>query len=216
MSRPASVFRSRVIDLVRPLRQERGSQVAPVKRTVGAALAALIGLVRMLDLDHVGAQHRELVGRKGAGQHMGDVDDADTFEGSRHAVGSSRGMNQKSPSGRVLTGPAPRRGQARTPHNRARPERQRRRRADRRRAPDVPRPVRASGVAEIVANCPGPVQQRTSQPSISALMKSSRSSRSAATTASRVVRATISCATVSQRSPVYRDGPGQSQGRRDF
>ena len=66
--------------LVRALRQERGAHVAPVERPVGAALAALIGLVRMLDLDHIGAQHRELVGRERASEHMGDVDDPDALE----------------------------------------------------------------------------------------------------------------------------------------
>ena len=47
-------------------------------------LAALIGVVRVLDLDHVGAEHRQLISREGAGQHMGDVDDSDALKGSGH------------------------------------------------------------------------------------------------------------------------------------
>jgi hypothetical protein len=41
----------------------------------------------MLDLDHVGAQHRQLIGRERAGKNMGDVDDTNAFERSRHCRG---------------------------------------------------------------------------------------------------------------------------------
>ncbi len=58
--------------------------MAAVERAVGAAVAALVGLVRVLDLDHIGAEHGKLIGGKGARQHMRDVDDADAFEGSGH------------------------------------------------------------------------------------------------------------------------------------
>ena len=68
--------------LVRRLGQERGAHVAVVERLVGAAAAALVGIVGMLDLDHVGAQHRELIGRERPRQHMGGVDDPDTLERS--------------------------------------------------------------------------------------------------------------------------------------
>jgi len=49
-------------------------------------LAALVGLVGMLDLDHVGAQHRQLVGREWPRQHMRDVDHPDALERSRHCA----------------------------------------------------------------------------------------------------------------------------------
>jgi hypothetical protein len=38
----------------------------------------------MLDLDDVGPEHRQLIGRERAGQHVRDVDDADPLEGSGH------------------------------------------------------------------------------------------------------------------------------------
>ena len=59
-----------------------------VERLVGAAAAALVGLVGMLDLDHVGAEHGELVGRERPGQHVRDVDHPDALERSRHPVSS--------------------------------------------------------------------------------------------------------------------------------
>ena len=40
----------------------------------------------MLDLDHVGAQHRELIGRERPRQHMGDVDHPDSFERPHRAL----------------------------------------------------------------------------------------------------------------------------------
>src|SRR5262247_4344141 len=36
----------------------------------------------MLDLDHVGAQHGQLIGRERPGQNVGDVDHPDAFERS--------------------------------------------------------------------------------------------------------------------------------------
>src|SRR5580704_1242538 len=38
----------------------------------------------MLDLDHVGAENRELIGRERPRQHVGDVDDADALERTGH------------------------------------------------------------------------------------------------------------------------------------
>ena len=66
--------------LVGALRQERRAHVAAVEFLVGAGAAALVGIVGMLDLDDVGAQHRQLIGRERPGQHMGDVDDANSLE----------------------------------------------------------------------------------------------------------------------------------------
>src|SRR4029077_20795961 len=85
--------------LVRPLGQERGPHVPSVERAVGAALAALVGLIRMLDLDHVGAEHGQLIGGERTGQHMGYVDDADAFKRPRHAAYSLLGTNRRLVSG---------------------------------------------------------------------------------------------------------------------
>ena len=56
-----------------------------VQGTVGAAITALVGIVGMLDFDHIGAEHGELISRERAGQYMGDVDDANALERSGHA-----------------------------------------------------------------------------------------------------------------------------------
>ena len=62
-----------------------------VQLAVGAGAAALVGVVGMLDLDHIGAQYGELIGSKRAGQHMGDVDDANSLEGSGHELAPTAG-----------------------------------------------------------------------------------------------------------------------------
>src|SRR5581483_11372817 len=71
---------------VRSLRQKAGAHQGSVQRPVGAAVAALVGVVGVLDLDHVGAEHRKLIGRERPRQHMRDVDDADTLERAGHSV----------------------------------------------------------------------------------------------------------------------------------
>ena len=71
--------------LVGTLRQEAGAHVGVVQHVVAAGIAALIRVVRMLDLDHVGAHQPKLIGRERPGQHVRDVDDADAFERTRHA-----------------------------------------------------------------------------------------------------------------------------------
>ena len=63
-----------------------GAEPRAVERLVGPGAAALVGLVRVLDLDHVGAEERELVGRKGTGEHVGDVDHPDAVEGPNLVV----------------------------------------------------------------------------------------------------------------------------------
>jgi hypothetical protein len=70
--------------LVGGLRQKRGTHVTAVERLVGPIGAALIGLVGVLDLDHVSPQHGQLISRKRPRQNMRDVDHAYAFEGSRH------------------------------------------------------------------------------------------------------------------------------------
>ena len=50
--------------LVGSLREEGRAHVAAVERLVGTGAAALVGLVGVLHLDHIGAQHGELIGGK--------------------------------------------------------------------------------------------------------------------------------------------------------
>jgi hypothetical protein len=71
--------------LVRGLGQVLRAHAAAVEGAVAAAAAGLIGLQGMLDLDHLGAEQAELIGGERAGQHMGEIDDADALEGSGHA-----------------------------------------------------------------------------------------------------------------------------------
>src|SRR5262249_55873638 len=70
--------------LVGSLRQEGGARVAAVGRLGGAGPAALVGLVGVLALDHVGAEHSKLIGCERSRQHMRDVDHPDALERSRH------------------------------------------------------------------------------------------------------------------------------------
>ncbi len=55
-----------------------------VQHLVTAGIAALIRIVRMLDLDHIGTHQPKLIRRERTGQHMRDVDDADALERTRH------------------------------------------------------------------------------------------------------------------------------------
>src|SRR5262249_16801568 len=70
--------------LVGGLGQKGSTKLRAVERPVGAVATTLVGIVGMLDLDDVGAQHRQLVGRKRSRQHVRDVDHPDAFERSRH------------------------------------------------------------------------------------------------------------------------------------
>src|SRR5262249_24740963 len=63
--------------LVRGLREEPGAHALLVEDTVAARVAALVVVVRVLDLDDVGAQQGQLVRRERASQHVRDVDDLD-------------------------------------------------------------------------------------------------------------------------------------------
>jgi hypothetical protein len=72
--------------LVGGLGKKRSPELCPVERLIGAVAATLIGLVGMLDLDHIGTQHCQLVGRKRSRQHMREVDHPDAFERSRHRL----------------------------------------------------------------------------------------------------------------------------------
>src|SRR5262249_48652165 len=66
--------------LVRCLREKCRAHVSTVELFVRPGAAALIGIIRMLDLDHVGTQHCQLIGRERAGQHMGGVNYTNALE----------------------------------------------------------------------------------------------------------------------------------------
>ena len=72
--------------LVRGLRQEAGAHLGVVQFLVGAGRAALVRIVRIVDLDDVGAEHGELIGGERPGQHMRHVDDANSFERTHRAL----------------------------------------------------------------------------------------------------------------------------------
>ena len=72
--------------LVGGLGQELGAHQLVVERLVGARAAALVGVVRVFNLDHVGAEHAELIGRERPRQNVGRVDHPDTLERSHGAL----------------------------------------------------------------------------------------------------------------------------------
>ena len=44
----------------------------------------MVWVLRMFNLDYIRAQQAQLIGREGAGQNMGRVDNTNTFEGTSH------------------------------------------------------------------------------------------------------------------------------------
>ena len=70
--------------LVGALGEEAGAHQRVVEVVVGAGIAALIRVGGILDLDDIGAHQAELIGGEGAGEDVGDVDNADAFERARH------------------------------------------------------------------------------------------------------------------------------------
>jgi hypothetical protein len=72
--------------LVGGLGQKRRPHVDAVEGLVGAGAAALIGLAGVLDLDHVGTEHGQLIGGKWTRQHVRGVDHPDAFERPLHRV----------------------------------------------------------------------------------------------------------------------------------
>src|SRR3974377_456379 len=71
---------------VRRLRQERGAHLVAIEILIAADAAALIGIVRMLDLDDIGAKDGELIGGERTSQNVGDVDHPDSLERSHRRV----------------------------------------------------------------------------------------------------------------------------------
>jgi len=55
--------------LAAPARAAERALVLDIDGAIGPAVAGLIGLVGVLDLDHLGAQHSQLVRGEGPGQH---------------------------------------------------------------------------------------------------------------------------------------------------
>jgi hypothetical protein len=72
--------------LVGALGQVTRAHPAPIELAIGSAVAGLIGLVGVLDLDYLGAQHGQLICCERPGQNMGRIDDADALERSCHAL----------------------------------------------------------------------------------------------------------------------------------
>src|SRR5262249_1583476 len=65
-----------------------GAHRLPIELAITARVTALIVLGRMLDLDHVGAEQRELIRREGSCEDVGDVDDDDALERSHRLLTS--------------------------------------------------------------------------------------------------------------------------------
>src|SRR5262249_21627685 len=94
--------------LVRGLREEPGAHALLVEDTVAARVAALVVVVRVLDLDDVGAQQGQLVRRERASQHVRDVDELHPLIWRK---GSSRpGRTRPARRAILLFRTAPRRG----------------------------------------------------------------------------------------------------------
>src|SRR6185295_13870764 len=66
--------------LVRALGEEARAHALLVERVIAAAFAALVGLVRVLHLDHVSAQHGELIGGEWPREDVGAVEYLHSFE----------------------------------------------------------------------------------------------------------------------------------------
>src|SRR5262249_57789487 len=62
------------------LSQKRRAHQLAVKVRVGAELAGQIAGMRRLDLDHLGAKQRELIGTERPGQYVGQVEDANSLK----------------------------------------------------------------------------------------------------------------------------------------
>ena len=66
------------------LRQERRAHADPIEIGIGAELTREIARARHLDLDHVGAELGELIAAEGAGEHVGEIEDARAGQKSAH------------------------------------------------------------------------------------------------------------------------------------
>ena len=66
------------------LRQERSAHQAAVELGIGAELAGKIARPRRLDLDHLGAELRQLIAAEWPGQHIGEVENPQASEKPGH------------------------------------------------------------------------------------------------------------------------------------
>ena len=69
----------------RVLREKGGAHAAPIEFGIGPQLARQVTGARHLDLDHLGAEQRQLIAAERAGEHVGQVEDPRTGEKSGHA-----------------------------------------------------------------------------------------------------------------------------------
>ena len=76
------VERDRLLAAV--LGQERRAHQLLVERRVGAELARQIAVLGHLDLDHLRAEQRELVGAERPGQHVGQIEHPDSRQRLGH------------------------------------------------------------------------------------------------------------------------------------
>ena len=74
--------------LVRIHRDERQPHQVLRHRGIGAEPARKIAALRILDLDDLGAETRKLIAAEGAGQHVGQIEDANAGERQCHVVSS--------------------------------------------------------------------------------------------------------------------------------
>ena len=73
------------------LRQERSAHAAAVELGIGAELAREIAGARRLDLDHLGAELRQLIAAERSGQHIGEVENPQAREKPGHVIPPVRG-----------------------------------------------------------------------------------------------------------------------------
>ena len=58
--------------------------MAPAERAIGAGQSTLIRIIWMLDLDHIGAEQGQLIGRERACQHVRRIDHPNAFKRTLH------------------------------------------------------------------------------------------------------------------------------------
>ena len=81
--------------LVRTLSEITRAHARLVERVIRAALAALVRLVGVFHLDHVGAEHRELVRRERPREHVRTIEYPDAFVWSHGLIPASGSNNAK-------------------------------------------------------------------------------------------------------------------------
>src|SRR5262245_27349862 len=89
-----AAFRSLQVERERPLTsvlsQKRCAHMGTIERRIGTELARQIARARHLDFDHIGAELGKLIAAEGAGQHIGQVEDAHTRQKPAHRSSAVR------------------------------------------------------------------------------------------------------------------------------